>query len=118
MSAALFSVTEHVLPGQHIREYPYSVKSEPAKLRLAIKEYRPLENIDAAPGSVTIIAAHANGLAKETYEPLWDELHRFFRGKIRAIWIADVSYQGKSGVLNEHIQGDDRESSCSIVVSI
>ncbi|KAK0514229.1 hypothetical protein JMJ35_002846 [Cladonia borealis] len=105
--SAVFSVTEHILPGQHIRGYPYGVKSEPAKLRLAIKEYRPLDNIDAAPGSVTIIAAHANGLVKETYEPLWDELHRAFPGKIRAIWIADVSNQGASGVLNEYIQGDD-----------
>ena len=109
MSEAVFSVTEHILPGQHIRGYPYSVKSEPATVKLAIKEYRPLDNIDPASGSVTVIAAHANGLVKETYEPLWDELHRVFRGKIRAIWIADVSYQGKSGVLNEQIQGDDRE---------
>ena len=109
MSASVFSVTEHILPCQHIREYPYGVKSESAKLNLAIKEYTPLDNIDAAPGSVTIIAAHANGLVKEAYEPLWDELHRAFRGKIRAIWIADVSNQGASGVLNEHILGDDRE---------
>ena len=109
MSASNFSVTEHILLGQHIREYPYGVKSEPAKLRLDIKEYRPLDNIDAAPGSVTIIAAHANGLVKETYEPLWDELHRAYPGKIRAVWIADVSNQGASGVLNEHIQGDDSE---------
>ena len=109
MSASVFSVTEHILPGQHIRENPYGVKSEPATLRIAIKEYRPWDNLDAVPGSVTIIAAHANGLVKEAYEPLWDELHRAFPGKIRAIWFADVSNQGKSGVLNEYIQGDDRE---------
>ena len=109
MSASVFSVTEHILPGQHIRGYPYGIKSEPATVKLAIKEYRPLDNIDAAPGSVTVIAAHANGLVKETYEPLWDELHRAYPGKIRAIWIADVSNQGASGVLNERIQGDDSE---------
>ncbi len=109
MSIPSFRVTEHVIPCQHIREYPHAVKSEPAVLKLAIKEYRPLDNINVAPGSVTIIATHANGLPKETYEPLWDDLHRAFRGKIRAIWVADCSHQGASGVLNESIQGDDRE---------
>ena len=109
MSALLFSVTEHVIPCQHIREYPHAVKDEQAVLQLAVKEYRPLDNLDAAPGSVTIIAAHANGLPKETYEPLWDDLHRAFARRIRAIWIADCSHQGASGVLNEERQGDDRE---------
>ena len=109
MSTSIFSITEHIIPCQQIREYPKAVKSEPAALRLAIKEYRPLDNLDAALGSVTIIAAHANGLPKETYGPLWDDLHRAFKGKIRAIWIADCSHQGASGVLNEKIQGDDRE---------
>ena len=110
MSAANFSITEHVLPCQHIREYPCGVKSELATLKLAVKEYRPLDNIDAAPGSVTIIAAHANGLVKEIYEPLWDDLYHAFHGRIRAIWIADSSNQGASGVLNEIVQGDDRKS--------
>ena len=109
MSSSSFSVTEHILPCQHIREYPHAVKSEPAILQLAIKEYRPLNNPDAVPGSVTIIAAHANGIPKETYEPLWDDMDCAFRGKIRAIWIADCSHQGASGVLNESIQGDDRK---------
>ncbi|MCJ1250585.1 hypothetical protein MMC30_007813 [Trapelia coarctata] len=107
MSTSLFEVTEHTIPCQHIREYPHAVKSEQAILRLAIKEYRPLTNLNALPGSVTIIAAHANGLPKETYEPLWDDLLRTFGNKIRAIWIADCSHQGASGVLNEHLQGDD-----------
>jgi hypothetical protein len=41
---------------------------------------------------------------KELYEPLWDEIlvrsktHGF---RIRSIWIADVAFQGDSGVLNE-----------------
>lgn len=109
MSTFSFSVTDHIIPCQYVREYPDAVKQEPAALRLAIKEYRPLDNLNAVSGSVTIIAAHANGLPKETYEPLWDDLASAFRGKIRGIWIADCSHQGGSGVLNESIQGDDRE---------
>ena len=109
MPTSVFTVTEHVIPCQYIREYPHAVKAEHAPLRLAIKEYRPLDNVAPVPGSVTIIAAHANGFPKETYEPLFDDLHHAVGGKIRAIWIADCSHQGASGVLNESIQGDDRE---------
>lgn len=45
------------------------------------------------------------------YEPLWDELSERLAVKdvyIHGIWIADVSYQGDSGVLNEELIGDDR----------
>ena len=108
MFTSVFSVIEHVLPCQYIREYPNAIKSKHDHLRLAVKEYRPLDNV-AVPGSLTIIAAHANGFPKETYEPLFDDLHRALGAKIRSIWIADCSHQGASGVLNESIQGDDRE---------
>lgn len=64
MSASLFQITEHVIPCQHIREYPYAVKSEQGVLQLAIKEYKPLDNLEASPGSITIIATHANGIPK------------------------------------------------------
>lgn len=64
MLTPLFQITEHVIPCQHIREYPHAVKSENAILQLAIKEYRPLNNLDASPGSVTIIGTHANGFPK------------------------------------------------------
>ncbi|MCJ1388062.1 hypothetical protein MMC18_000906 [Xylographa bjoerkii] len=109
MSTSLFSVTRYVIPSQHIREYPHGVKDENAVLQLAVTEYRPLDNLVAKPGSVTLIATHANGLPKESYEPLWDDLYRAFKGKIRAVWFADCSHQGASGVLNEKLQGDDRE---------
>ena len=49
---------------------------------------------------------------KELYEPLWDGIlvrSRKDGFRIRGIWIADVSNQGQSGVLNEDRQGDDRE---------
>ena len=109
MSTAYFRITEHVIPCQHIREYPHAIKSEHEPLRLAIKEYQPWDNVEADPGSLTIIALHANGIPKETYEPLFDDLCNELKGKVkvRAIWIADSSHQGASGVLNEHIQGDD-----------
>lgn len=63
-SSSVFSITEHVIPSQHIREYPNAVRDELAPLQLAIKEYRPFNNLDAEPGSVTIIATHGLGFPK------------------------------------------------------
>jgi hypothetical protein len=103
-----FDVIEHVIPAQHIRGYPHSAKDPSAVLSLAVKQYVPRCDTDSSQDSVTIIGAHANGIAKETYEPLWEELNARLKGRIRGIWIADCSHQGASGVLNEHVQGDDR----------
>lgn len=108
MTTLHFSFTEHILPCQYIREYPNAVKTDDAPLRLAIKEYRPLNIINAATDAVTIIAAHGNGFPKELYEPLFDDMWECMEGKIRSIWFADCSHQGASGVLNDLIQGDDR----------
>jgi len=82
-----------------------------SQLQLAVKEYRPRDNLHASDGAVTIIAAHANGIPKECYEALWDDLYHELKNKhaIRAIWIADTSNQGASGILYENVQGDDRE---------
>lgn len=41
-----------------------------------------------------------------------------FEGKIKAIWFADCSNQGASGVLNEDNLGDDRETNFHIRSSI
>lgn len=106
-----FSVHHHTLPAQHIREYPNATLDQHATLTLAINEYRPLDDDPSASGSITIIGAHANGLPKETYEPLWEDLYARLkekRIKVRAIWIADTAAQGASGVLNESLIGDDR----------
>jgi hypothetical protein len=103
-----FDVIEHVLPAQHIRGYPHSAKDSSAVLRLAVKQYVPRCDTDSSQDGVTIIGAHANGIVKETYEPLWEELNARLKGRIRGIWIADCSHQGASGVLNEGVQGDDR----------
>ena len=49
---------------------------------------------------------------QEMYEPLWDGIlcnsQKSNSFKIRGIWMADMSNQGASGVLNEDMQGDDR----------
>ncbi|OCL07032.1 toxin biosynthesis protein-like protein [Glonium stellatum] len=111
MSSSLFRIDDHVLPCQHIRGCVRSTAYDQEEvLHLAIKQYTPLDNLNPKPGDVTIIGGHANGFPKELYEPLWDEILR--RAKqagfsIRGIWIADVSNQGASGVLNEGKLGDE-----------
>jgi hypothetical protein len=116
MSYVHFNITTRTNPCSHIRGYPHGTKhgKQEATLQLAIKKYTPLDNIPPKEGSVTIIAAHANGIPKEVYEPLWDDLLRFSRDEkngfnIRNIWFADMAWQGASGVLNERIIGDDRK---------
>lgn len=64
MSASSFRVTEHVIPCAHIREYPNGVRDEGTPLRLVVKEYQPLRNLDAKPGSLTIIATTPNAFPK------------------------------------------------------
>ncbi len=106
-----FHVVEHIVPCQHIREYPRAVlDSQETVLHLHVKQYIPLGNPNPQPGDVTIIGAHANGFPKELYEPLWEDLLARSKGHkfcIRSIWIADVAHQGASSVLNEHDLGND-----------
>lgn len=65
MSAHLFRIAEHVVPSQHIREYPRATAHEQEDiLNLAVKQYTPLNNLDPQLGNVTIIGAHANGFPK------------------------------------------------------
>jgi hypothetical protein len=65
MSAHLFRVENHIVPCQHIREYPRATAGEQeAVLHLAAKQYIPLDNLRPRPGDVTIIGAHANGFPK------------------------------------------------------
>ncbi|KAL8937537.1 MAG: hypothetical protein Q9216_004379 [Gyalolechia sp. 2 TL-2023] len=112
MSSSLFQLTEYTSPCQHVREYPQATRNgERDDLKLAVKKYLPLNQSEPTDGDITIIAAHANGFPKEVYEPLWDDMlqqstdHGY---RIRAIWAADMSHQGASGVLNEDALGDDR----------
>lgn len=113
MSATIFHVKKHVLETQYMRERPHATfNGDEDVLKLAINQYSPLDNLTPSEGSVTVVAAHANGVGKELYEPLWDDLYAAAKQagfKIRSIWIADVAWQGESGVLNEHKLGNDRE---------
>lgn len=60
-----FRIVEHVIPSQHIREYPGATANEQEEpLQLAVKQYIPLDNPKPQPGDVTILAAHANGFPK------------------------------------------------------
>ncbi|KAI1777059.1 putative toxin biosynthesis protein [Hypoxylon cercidicola] len=109
-----FHVKEHVVPSQHVREWPRATAaSQEDVLYLSVKQYVPVDNPAPRPGDVTILAAHANGFPKELYEPLWADLHLRLQSqkengfRIRAVWIADVSNQGYSGTLNERAQGSD-----------
>jgi hypothetical protein len=61
---SLFKVVEHVTLCQHIREYPNGGKPQQDGLKLAIKQYIPLDNINPSDGDVTIIGAYANGFPK------------------------------------------------------
>lgn len=108
MSAELFEVIEHVVPGQHIRQYLDGSADENAVLKLVVREYRPRNNPTPGPESITIIAAHGNSDPGQCYEPVWDDLLRASEHvKIRAIWMADYVNRGSSYVLNENILGDD-----------
>ncbi|OJJ69023.1 hypothetical protein ASPBRDRAFT_46306 [Aspergillus brasiliensis CBS 101740] len=106
MSTSHFRVVEHTIPCPSLREYHHGVK-DGQTLQLAIKQYIPLNNIHPGPDDVTIIAGHANGIPKECYEPLWDDLVATSKVKIKAIWFADCANQGASGVLNEDKLGND-----------
>ena len=64
MSTAAFTVTEHVVPTCHIREYPRATANDQEEvLHLAVKQYTPTQDFPAE-SEVTLIGAHANGFPK------------------------------------------------------
>ncbi|KAJ5748699.1 toxin biosynthesis protein [Penicillium nucicola] len=104
-----FQVTEHTIEGQHIREYPRATATEDAPLKLLIKKYTPLDNLNPQPGDITLIGFHGTGFPKELYEPLWEEIlarSKQDEFRIRAIWMADSAHQNASGVYNEQNLGN------------
>ena len=64
--APVFNVVEHVISGQHIREYPNATKHRQEDvLKLSIKQYVPSKTIDRVPhNAVTIVGLHGNGFPK------------------------------------------------------
>ncbi|KAJ5533125.1 toxin biosynthesis protein [Penicillium frequentans] len=110
MSSSPFIVTEHTVDTQYIREYPRATTTQDAPLKLIVKKYTPVDNLDPQPGDVTLVGFHGAGIPKELYEPLWEEiLARCKRDKIgvRAIWFADAANKGASGIYNEKYLGND-----------
>ena len=60
-----FRVFEHETRTQHTRQWPRGTEvGHENALKLAVKQYVPLEQKGPAPGDVTFIAAHAYGFAK------------------------------------------------------
>ncbi|EON99861.1 putative toxin biosynthesis protein [Phaeoacremonium minimum UCRPA7] len=109
--SSVFEVREHVFDAQHIREYARATAhSQEEVLKVAVKQYIPRDNLNPKPGDITVIASHANGFVKELYEPLWEDLVTEGRKqglRFRGFWIADVAWQGQSGILNESKLGND-----------
>ena len=111
MYSGPFSISEHKVPCQYIREYPQaSARSQETTFHLVVKCYKPSATQQSQSRGVTIIAATANGMPKEVYEPLWEDLLStcILAGvAINSIWIADMSQQGDSAILNEQELGND-----------
>lgn len=63
-STSPFIVTEHVINGQHIREYANAMRTPNASPKLVLKQYTPIDNPSPQPGDVTIIGAHGCGFPK------------------------------------------------------
>lgn len=63
MSTFPFSVKEHVIDGQYIREYPRATLPQ-AVSKLVVKKYTPIQNSNPQPGDVTIVAAPGGGFPK------------------------------------------------------
>ncbi|KAL4948180.1 Alpha/beta hydrolase family-domain-containing protein [Aspergillus filifer] len=106
-----FTIEEHVIEAQHVREYPRATNPrEAGALKLVLKKYTPTSNPNPSKNDLTIIGAHGSGYPKEMYEPIWEGVYRMLSQndiRIRAIWIADAVNQNASGALNEGALGTD-----------
>lgn len=71
MSTENFSITEHVVPGCHIREYPGSTVNQEDVLELHVKQYTPKnQRLPLPSDAITLIAAHGVALPKVSPRPL------------------------------------------------
>ncbi|KAJ5603011.1 hypothetical protein N7537_005967 [Penicillium hordei] len=66
----MFTVTEHVIDAQYIREYPNATVSQDSLLKLVVKKYTPIDNPNPQPGDVTVIGAHGCGLLKASAQSI------------------------------------------------
>lgn len=68
---SVFKVQEHWLQSSYIREYPRSLADpSDSDLRLAVKQYTPLDNPAPHDGDITIVGGHANGFPKASRSAL------------------------------------------------
>lgn len=106
-----FTCVEHEVPCTHIRQYPRATSTHQGEvLHLAVKQYKP--RYEPHDGDVTVLACHASAFPKELYEPIWSRMMERAEQnspgrRIRSIFIADVSNQGQSGILNEQKLGNE-----------
>lgn len=64
-SMSRFRVIEHTIRAQNVRERPGAVlPGYQQDVRLAVKQYVPIDNPSPQDGDVTLIGAHANGFPK------------------------------------------------------
>jgi hypothetical protein len=65
MSNDKFIITEHLVPGCHIREYPGSTLHQEDVLNIHVKQYTPRDQAQPVPAdAITFIAAHGVALPK------------------------------------------------------
>ncbi|MCJ1313626.1 hypothetical protein MMC25_007305 [Agyrium rufum] len=109
MSCPKFTIRTHTLPCSPVREYPRGATTSSAvHWQLSVKQYIPAFPNDLLPNALTLLCTHANGLPRETYEPLFSDLvDALPAGSIHSIWIADCAHQGASAALNAGLLGDD-----------
>lgn len=71
MSTENLTITEHVVPGCHIREYPGSTVNQEDVLELHVKQYTPKnQKLPIPSDAITLIAAHGVALPKVSLQPL------------------------------------------------
>lgn len=108
MSTTWFSIRNHRVSVPRGNNHRRGIERT---LLLAVKQYTTKTR--RGNGGFTFIAAQANACPKEIYEPLWDRMHEAAATEgitICNIWMADVAYQGESGMLNKHEDYDDEMS--------
>ena len=58
-----FTIKEHTIPGQYIREYPDATyEDEECELLIHVKQYVPSRSVHSHADAVTLLGAHANGI--------------------------------------------------------
>lgn len=64
MSTEKFTITDHLVPANHIREYPGSTVNQEDVLKIHVKQYTPKRDGPVPEDAITFIAAHGVGLPK------------------------------------------------------